>query len=463
MRVNLGVKIVLLIFWIITGCTPELVITPDQSTGTPTPGIVLTDTPVPSTTPTIAVSTLDITAEDLADTALEFWHPWGFENESALLTLTEQFNAENPWEISITALGRGNDLSWRIREGIPSNVLPNLTVGDSSQIRDWERRGDRIVDINLYLDDPIWGFSPEEGADFYTAFWNDDLADSKRIGLPAYRSAMILFYNQSWAKELGFSSPPTTPAEFREQVCAPIGVSSDHAAGWLASLDSTTALSWLYAFGGSIVMDGGYNLAAPQGEDTFVFLEDLFSNGCAWRPDPLDIYQEFAARQGLFLSSSLAGLGAQAAAFQEAGNTDNWVVIPFPSVDGQPVLTTYGLSYVIFQGTPAEQLASWLFIRWMNQPQQQAVWLTTTSSLSTRGSTMELMDNFILDLPQWGQAQDLILYSHSEPTLSSWFVARWAFQDAFNQLLGPNFSPEQIPDLLHELDALLDDIHAQNL
>ena len=136
-------------------------------------------------------------------------------------------------------------------------------------------------------------------------------------------------------------------------------------------------------------------------------------------------------------------------------------MIPFPTVGAQQVLTTFGLSYVIFQGTPVEQLASWLFIRWINQPPQQTVWLTATGSISTRASTLELMSTLMHDLPQWGQAQKLIVYSRSEPTHSSWHVARWAVQDAFDQLLRTNFSREQIPELLQELDALLAEIHAQ--
>ena len=92
MRVNLEVKLIFLSFWILTGCTPELVITPEAITATPTPEVVLTHTPFPSTTPTIAVSTLGVTAEELDEIELEFWHPWGFENETTLLALTEQFN-----------------------------------------------------------------------------------------------------------------------------------------------------------------------------------------------------------------------------------------------------------------------------------------------------------------------------------------------------------------------------------
>ena len=38
-------------------------------------------------------------------------------------------------------------------------------------------------------------------------------------GGPAQRSARVIFYNQTWARELGFNAPPSTADDFREQAC----------------------------------------------------------------------------------------------------------------------------------------------------------------------------------------------------------------------------------------------------
>jgi len=463
MKIKPVIKILFLLVWMLPACSSGPILSPEVQLATPIPILTVdpTSTPVPEATPTSVVSTLDILPEDLEDVSIEFWHPWNFERRAALQVLIDKFNHENPWEIIVSAQSHGSVLGQDIRDGIPSGVLPNLTVGYRSQLGAWERRGDRIIDLNIYIDDPVWGYPPEEQADFPPSFWEEDIVDGKRIGMPGYRSAMTLFYNQTWAEQLGFSAQPESPAEFKAQACA-AAASNDGTAGWLASLDSTTALSWLYAFGSDVAVGDGYHISAPQSEDTLGFLKDLFVDGCAEFPETPYAHQAFAARQGLFLSSSLAGLPAQIAAFQEAGNLDDWLVLPFPAVDGDPILVTYGLSYVIFQGSPEEQLASWLFVRWMNQPAQQIEWLLTDYSFATRASTIKSMDDFIDDVPQWGQAQDLIVYGRSEPSLASWFAARWAVQDAFDNLLWSSFSREQIPDLLAELDALLAEIHAQN-
>ncbi|MEN8171863.1 MAG: extracellular solute-binding protein, partial [Chloroflexota bacterium] len=435
MKIKPVIIISFLLVWMLTACSSDPVPVPElPSSATPEMIIVPTSTPTPEPTPTTAVSQLDIAPADLKNVKIEFWHPWNFERRAALLALIEEFNHQNLWGITVSEQSHGSDLGHIIRDGILSNVLPNLTVGYSSQLNTWERRGDRIVDLNTYVNDPEWGFSLEEQADFLPAFMGDDLVDGKRIGFPANRSAMTLFYNQSWAEDLGFSEPPSTPEDFEEQACA-TAQHSDHATGWLASLDSTSALGWLYAFGSQVVTEDGYHLSPHQNEETLAFIKDLFADGCAAFPETGSAHQAFAARQGLFLSSSLAGLPAQTAAFQEAGVRDVWLVLPFPAVDGDPVLVTYGLSYVLFKGSPEEQLAAWLFIRWMNQPAQQSEWLMTDSSFSTRASTIQSMDNFINEIPAWGQAQALVVYGRSEPSFASWSAARWAVEDAFENLL----------------------------
>jgi ABC-type glycerol-3-phosphate transport system substrate-binding protein len=62
--------------------------------------------------------------------------------------------------------------------------------------------------------DPLYGLSPADLADFPAVIWNQDDVDGKRFGVPAQRTARFLLYNQSWARELGFDSPPATSAEF---------------------------------------------------------------------------------------------------------------------------------------------------------------------------------------------------------------------------------------------------------
>ncbi len=51
-------------------------------------------------------------------------------------------------------------------------------------------------------------------------------------------------------------------------------------------------------------------------------------------------------------------------------DASSWTLLPFPSV-GKPTVFVSGSSYGILQHNPEEDLASWLFIRWLSQPEQQ--------------------------------------------------------------------------------------------
>ncbi len=91
----------------------------------------------------------------------------------------------------------------------------------------------------------------------------------------------MLFYNQTWAKELGFLAYPKTPAEFREQACA-AAVSNNTGrilerygtGGWLIDTDPLTTLSWLDAFGAqALPAEEGqeYTFNTPEGQAALAY------------------------------------------------------------------------------------------------------------------------------------------------------------------------------------------------
>ena len=221
------ISIFLIALWL-SGC---------QQSGTPLPDFPTTNTPAPTRTPRptrTPTPTVEITIEpsatpvsegvtgaDLAGVTVKFWHPWTEDTEYALLTLINEFNAENPFGIVVTGFSQGSDMYNNVRAAIGSNNLPHITVGYNNQIQSWDNLSNgKIVDANQYVDDPEWGLTPATQADFYPAIWTQDTNTNKRLGLPVYRSGIVIFYNQTWAQELGFEAPPQTLAELQEQACA---------------------------------------------------------------------------------------------------------------------------------------------------------------------------------------------------------------------------------------------------
>jgi ABC-type glycerol-3-phosphate transport system substrate-binding protein len=148
-----------------------------------------------------------------------------------------------------------------------------------------------------------------EISDFANAIWLQDEVDGKRFGMPAQRTARFIFYNQSWARELGFDSPPKTSAEFEQQACAAhqalmkdADTNNDALGGWLISADAMTALSWMLAFDGGVQEEEGYRFLAPGNVAAFKYLKVLQQKGCAWVASPdLPVYDRFARGRHYFL------------------------------------------------------------------------------------------------------------------------------------------------------------------
>ena len=141
--------------------------------------------------------------------------------------------------------------------------------------------------------------------------------DGKQLGLPAQRSARFLFYNQTWAHELGFSSPPATADEFRQQACAAnasfrtdTSPQNDGYGGWIVDTNWQTTYSWLLAFGGGVVDGDSYAFRTDPNLAALQFLKGLYDDNCAWlstEPTPFD---SFARRSALFVSGDLAEVAA---------------------------------------------------------------------------------------------------------------------------------------------------------
>ena len=166
-------------------------------------------------------SALGATAGDLQGVTVEFWHVWSRRVGEALEALVKEFNETNEWGITVQPINQGGygDMFNKMNAAINTGELPDLVVGYQNQMLVWDGDGDIIVDLNPYVNDPEVGLSKEEQDDFYPVFWEQDLINGKRYGMPVQRSAQYMFYNVTWAKELGFDKPPATPEEFYEQAC----------------------------------------------------------------------------------------------------------------------------------------------------------------------------------------------------------------------------------------------------
>jgi ABC-type glycerol-3-phosphate transport system substrate-binding protein len=322
----------------------------------------------------------------------------------------------------------------------------------------------------VYVHDPLYGLNPLEMSDFYAPIWAQDEVHGKRLGVPAQRTARFMLYNQSWARELGFDSPPATASEFEAQACAAhraLGededTNNDALGGWLIDVDPMTPLSWMIAFGGGVQEEDSYRFLAPGNVAAFKYLKTLQQKNCAWVASAeLSVFERFASRQALFATASLGDLPDLTRAFSAAANDDEWIVLTFPGVE-RDALVLHGSSFSMFQSDDVTQLASWLFMRWMLSAENQARWVQSTGLFPLRESTMALLADYSASHPQWAEAAKLLPGGEITPQLASWRVVRVmlgdGFRDMFDTIRHPDLTEGQVPLILRQMDNTVTDLN----
>ena len=393
-----------------------------------------------------------------------FWHVWGAGSAAeGIAQIVQEFNDTNEWGITVEPVDQGGqgDLQDAVNAAIATGELPNVTPGFPNAIATWYNVG-AIAELNDFINDPNFGLSAEEQEAIYEAnLAAGRLADGTQIGMPIHQSANVLFYNHTWAQELGFAAPPATSEEFKEQACAATAANSEDdnpdndGTGGLVTrgIGASDVAAWLFAFDGSFLNEAGdaYTMNTEQMKEVALFLKDLRDSGCWYTtegfPNP-----EFAGRQALFAISSTAGIPFQDTAFSDAGNEDEWGLIAFPGPDGKVAINSFGQLIGVVDQNPELNLASWIWLKYFTSPEVQAQWINFSAYHPSQTTTEQFMGDYIEANPIYATGLELSQYGEAEPNLASWGNVRNEISESFNAIVAAADEAE-IDQLLADLDA----------
>lgn len=368
------------------GCnTPNLVPT-ETITPTITATRIVTHTPsaTPQPTATPLPAYISVKPEDLDGLEIRVWHGFRDETETKFEALVEAFNDENEFGIVIIAEGAISDvnLNERLMSVKDVEAHPNLIFSSDDYLRLWQREAILFTPLDDYFDHPQYGIDAETRAAL-----NDRLpVEGKRTRFPLWFNPYFLFYNDTWGRQLGFSDPPQTFAEFEEQICAAFAArrsdddpDNDGTGGWILSSAPGTVISWLAALRGSNP-DFSDLTTAESGEnfiETVTTLRQLFDDGCVWQSRLREPYAYFADHNALLYSGTAADISFQRLAFRdhETNTSDDWRVIPYPgyeSARSDVYAETAAVGIVVHSAD--QQFASWLFLSWLLSDGRWSEW-----------------------------------------------------------------------------------------
>jgi multiple sugar transport system substrate-binding protein len=406
-------------------------------------------------------SRLEVNEEALRGLEISVWTPWYGVEQGLFETFVNEFNANNQWGIKVSAQSQINftNLYEATTAALPTTDKPDLVIALPEHAQGWYAEG-VTADLTEYASDPLYGI---DNSDILFAFWNQDLSGKVRVALPAQRTAKLMLWNQTWADELNINSAPASADDFRQQACrAHTSMKSDDRAendgmgGWLVDADPMTAYAWMLAFGGNVVEENNYRFLTPENIDAFKFLRELAESNCSWQgaDDPIT---SFANREALFITVNLHDLPSVTRAFANADNRDTWAALPFPNENGGSI-AVYGSSYVILKSTEEEQLASWLFARWLLDNEQDARWVEATHLFPLRDSTLSLLGDYERTHPQWKQAVDLLSQGELQPPLGSWRTVKTMLGDGFAHMYRVNVPSGQVAAILAQMESTAKDL-----
>lgn len=399
---------------------------------------------------------------DLDGVTVTYWHQHSGGREEGLNEMIAEFNATNEWGVEVVAeyAGGYGDIYNKMIAGIAGGAVPNLVVAYQNQAAGYQVE-DALVDMTPYVEHPVYGISDPE--DFFQGFYMQDvnmMFGGQRLGFPPNRSIEVMYYNQSWLEELGYDGPPTTWDEFAEMAAA----ATDEAAGtygYALRTDASNVYAMAISRGGEIAAPGGngYQFDIPEIRDSFLFMKELYDAGYARKiAERYGDQSDFGNRKVLFTMGSTSGLPFYASAIEqgEAGAFE-WSVAPIPHTTATPQVNVYGASVSIPKTTEEQQLAAWLFVRWMSEAEQQARWVEISNYFPVRRSVAAQLPAYFESNPQFEDAFTALTESETraEPPYAGYDEVRDLMSAAFNAVI----DGEDVDMVLAELEEEANEVH----
>jgi len=459
--------LILVILTILVSCKPKAVdlhpATEIVRKSTAVPSKVATKTQVPKPTAT-AVPTAEPLLEKLGSQLhgieLVVQHPWFGEAEAGFNAMVDAFNQENDYEIKVSTMG-GFGLEYMADLLSHEALDANLVIAQSYDIYS-VNENNAFVDLSVFIRDPELGI-----ADFYDKSspfdeFKPTISDTHSQCIAIAYQPALLYYNKSWAEELGFDEIPLDLEAFTPQMMAGLAanlrddnLNNNGTGGLLLSQSVQSALAWFISFGGSLT-PGGSHLQFDEDSllNSYEWLKTAFEQDAHWVGMESVPYDYFASRLALAAEGGLDDLAYMTAAMNS--NEDDWMTMPYPSLDGRGVIAMESLGIGILDTDEPRELASWIFARYLLEEAQQAALVEVHGYWPVIGAPAKIAPGYAEAHPAWASAAMTDPHYVLAPEAENWAITRRIFQDAYLRVY--SLDAQYFPNILDLLKQTLTDV-----
>jgi ABC-type glycerol-3-phosphate transport system substrate-binding protein len=174
-------------------------------------------------------------------------------------------------------------------------------------------------------------------------------------------------------------------------------------------LDASQFESLVASIGGSIFVDGKWDFTNEKSVTILQLLADLYKEGCGYIPqENFGNTNDFARGLNPMALGSSAGFAIVMRGIKDAGDavTEWEATVTPPLIEGdKPALQLFVPGIMMIVGTPEEQLASWLFLRFFTQADVSQQW---SEAMSFFPVNLTAASNLKPANPYFGAINDLI-------------------------------------------------------
>ncbi|WP_298928302.1 ABC transporter substrate-binding protein [uncultured Ramlibacter sp.] len=300
---------------------------------------------------------------------------------------------------------------------------------------------------------------------FYKAFMMNSQTGGKTWGIPFQRSTVVMFYNKELLKEAGLNpnSPPSTWAELKD---AATKLTKKDASGkvtqWGVQIPSSGFPYWLFQTlttpaDAILANEAGTQVKFddPKVVEALQYWVDLGKAGVhppgvvEWGTTPKDFFEKKVAMM-YTTTGNLTNVKANA-------KFDFGVaMIPGAKRKGSP--TGGGNFYISKKASPAQQEASFKFIKWITQPERAAQWSMDTGYVAVTPAAYETdtLRKYGRDFPPALVARDQLPVSVAEFSTHDNQRVTKALNDGLQAALTGTKTPAQaMKDAQAEADRIL--------
>jgi sn-glycerol 3-phosphate transport system substrate-binding protein len=390
---------------------------------------------------------------------LTFWYS-GLKasNVDALKALTDTYNgAQKKVHVNLEFQGTYDEGASKYVTALRGGTLPNLLMLEETRVQ-LMVDSKSMVPAGECAEDADYSFS-----DYVPAVLKEFTVDDQLWPMPFNVSNPVLYYDKNDFTKAGLD-PDKPPKTFDEVLDAARAIKASKAAGtgFAWEMQPWYVEQWFAKDGETIVdhsngRDGRAEKSTinnETGEEIYGFIKTLFDEGLALNvgrnesgTDTLLAVGKGDAAMAIGTSAALGTIYDIQAAGQFLDVAIGVGPLPGSDADDGGVQVGGGSIWLVGKGkSDVQKAASWDYLKWLNEPEQQALWHKLTGYIPTRKSAISLPE--VADLwksrPPYRVAYDQLVGSHVDqggPAIGPYKEFRDALRSSLEALVLRKISP----------------------